>query len=515
MHLCPSSQECVSDIVSKYLPPELSPWQITIIPAAVGHEERFYLLIRIHHLLLSEEGLGLGDLLLLAPDRPAIFNRRLDEDDENPTEETPSVGSTSPLTALLARPVAIPKLYSVVRGMIRHRWSLLVAAYDPAENPQILQSAPSIQMCIILVFIVGVSICKKLLGLASRTDMSLCRKILSIAPTILNETQKRRFTPYALCKCVMKSLSPHLLLSCVRVCWWVSHFFTVALPVFIVNEIRSFVSMAANRGLSECTTERPFSYLYLVLAAVKEAFCLCAIIYTAPRMLLQELVTSHRGTLHHLQTVSLCGRKVVAWSDPVPLDTIGKISSSVGASTTAVLLSSVCGALREYFHQFCLPVPESVLTTARYFPMESLTRPSRGSDGSTASLSGQGLVCLPLPTSPVYDDPKDSLQEIQRILCEVRQRQPALYQATVWQLDGGHITNILPSLAVRLILNHLSRRYAVALTQVESAISSTSRCRLIWGQEVEGILYWRPPQSNISEYSDCTSLVMTTINRDH
>lgn len=489
--------------MSKYLPPELPPWQITIIPASVGQEERFYLLIRIHHLLLSEEGLGLGDLLLLAPERPTIFKRRLDEDDENPREEAPPVSSTSPLTAIFPTPVAIPKLYSLICGLTKNRWSQLVAMYDPVENPQILESTPGIQICTILVLITGVSIFKALLGLANKTDVSFYRKILSISPTILTEMRKRHCTPHVLCTSVINSLSPRqLLLSSLTVCWWMSSIFTVTLPVFVMDEIRSFVSMRVNHGLSEPTTERPFSYLSLVLAAVKEAFFLCTIIYTAPRMLVQELVTSHRGTMHHLQTVSLCGRKVVAWSDPIPLDTIRKISSSVGASTTAVLISSVSGAVREYFRQFCLPVPESVLTTARYFPLESLTSPSRGADGSHRSLSGRGLLCLALPTSPVYDDPKESVQEMQRILSEARQRQPALYQATVWQLDGAHITKILPSLAVRLVLNHLSRRYAVALTQVEPAMSSECRSRLIWGQEVEGVLYWRPPQSNISEYSN-------------
>ena len=495
--------------MSKYLPPELPPWQITIIPASVGQEERFYLLFRILHLLLSEEGLGLGDLLLLAPEPPTIFRRRLDEDDENPTEEAPPVGSTSPLTALVPTPVAIPKLHSLIRGFIENRWSHLVDTYDPVENPQILESPPGIQTCASLVFITAVSIFKKLLALANQADISLYRKILSISPTILSEIRKRHCTPHVLWTCVISSLSPkQLLLSCISVCWWMSHTLTVALPLFVLHEIRSLVSMTVNHDLSE----RPTSYLSLVLAAFKEAVCLCTIIYTAPRMLVQELVTSHRGTTHHLQTVSLCGRKVVAWSDPIPLDTIRKISSSIGTSTTAVLISSVSGALREYFRHFCLPIQESVLTTARYFPLESLTRPSRGADGSRRTLSGQGLLCLALPTSTLYDDPKEIVQEMQRILSEARQRQPALYQATVWQLDGGHITKILPSLAVRLLLNHLSRRYAVALTQVEPAMSSESRNRLICGQEVEGVLYWRPPQSNISEYNNEIVVTLTNSN---
>lgn len=57
--VCP--QEVVSDLVSKYLAPELPPWQIAIIPSA----ERYFVLIRMHHLLLSEDGLKLTDLLQL------------------------------------------------------------------------------------------------------------------------------------------------------------------------------------------------------------------------------------------------------------------------------------------------------------------------------------------------------------------------------------------------------------------------------------------------------------------
>ncbi|PNF33020.1 hypothetical protein B7P43_G16381 [Cryptotermes secundus] len=490
-------QECVSDIVSKYLPSELPPWQITIIPSTGGQEERFYLLIRIHHLLLSEEGLCLGDLLLLGPEQPTIFKRRLDEDDENPRDEAPV--SSSPLTGLFPTPVAIPRLYSSIRGFISKRWTQLAAAYDPAENPEILKSPPGIQICVILILITAVSITKELLALARRTDVSLYRKILRIRSTVVTEAGKRQCTPQQLCKGIINSLSPkQLILSCVSGSWQVSYILTVTLPVFVMSEIRFLVSRKRNYGISECIPETAFSQWGLVLAAIKELFCICAIVYTAPRMLVQELITSHRGAMHQLQTVSLCGRKVVAWSDPVPLEVIRKISLNVSASTTEILLSSVSGALREYFLQFRLPVPESVLTTARYMPLEGLMRSSRSADDSSGSPSGRGLLCLALPTSPLYDDPKESVLETQSILKKARQRQAAVYLASIWQLDGGHITRILPTLAVRLVLNHLSRRYAVALTQVSPEISGETRYRLIWGQEVEDAMYWRPPQSNIS-----------------
>jgi hypothetical protein len=484
--------------VSKYLPPELSPWQITIIPSTAGNEERFYLLIRIHHLLLSEDGLGLGDLLLLGPERPTIFKRRLDEDDENPTQDAPD--TNSPLTGLIPTPVAIPKLHSIIRSFIINRWTQIVAMYDPVENPQVLKSPPGIKICTTLILITGVSILKELLVLAKKTDMSLYRKILNINSTILTEVEKRQCTPRFLSTGIINSFSPkQLLLSCFSAFWCAVYICAVTVPIFVITEVWALVSRKTNYGFYETIAESSCNYWSLVLAAIKEASYIWTIIYTAPRILIQELVISHHGPKHQLQTVSLCGRKVVAWSDPIPLDIIRKISSSVGASATEILISAISGALREYFRQFCLPVPESVLTTARYFPVEGLMKHSRGVD-SPRFPTGRGLLCLPLPTSPVYDDPRESVQEIQRILSEARQKQPAIYQASLWQLDGGYITRILPSLAVRLVLNHLSRRYAVALTQVSPEMSGEFRNRLIWGQEVESALYWRPPQSNICEY---------------
>lgn len=49
--------------MSKYLPPAIPPWQITIIPTT---DDMHYVLLKIHHLLLHE-GLNVADLLPLIP----------------------------------------------------------------------------------------------------------------------------------------------------------------------------------------------------------------------------------------------------------------------------------------------------------------------------------------------------------------------------------------------------------------------------------------------------------------
>lgn len=59
-------QDFISETVTKYFVPDLPPWQITVIPNRVQSQDKYYLLIRIHHLLLSYQNLDLGDLLQLS-----------------------------------------------------------------------------------------------------------------------------------------------------------------------------------------------------------------------------------------------------------------------------------------------------------------------------------------------------------------------------------------------------------------------------------------------------------------
>lgn len=67
-------------------------------------------------------------------------------------------------------------------------------------------------------------------------------------------------------------------------------------------------------------------------------------------MVLQELLFPHRAEdYHHLQTVSLCGRKAVSWSDPVPLEFLHRVHVATGASSCEILLSAVSASLRDYF----------------------------------------------------------------------------------------------------------------------------------------------------------------------
>jgi hypothetical protein len=56
-------QDYVCEIISKYIPQGIPPWQIIIIPSSEDHH---YILLKLHHVLLGEN-LNIGDLLPLIP----------------------------------------------------------------------------------------------------------------------------------------------------------------------------------------------------------------------------------------------------------------------------------------------------------------------------------------------------------------------------------------------------------------------------------------------------------------
>lgn len=213
------------------------------------------------------------------------------------------------------------------------------------------------------------------------------------------------------------------------------------------------------------------------------------------QMILQELFfAATPKTCHHLQTVSLCGRKAISWSDPVSLDYIRRIHEATGASTCEILLSAVSASVRDYFRYLGFSVPDSVQTTVRFIPQEYLLAQS-----SSFQEHG-GLMCLDLPLW-IPDEPIENLTVTQNALYKARMNQASIYLASLYRFDHSLLPKLLPSVLARILLNALSRKYAVTITQVDATYSERKRRRLLWGQEVESIMYWRPPQGNISKIS--------------
>ena len=126
-----------------------------------------------------------------------------------------------------------------------------------------------------------------------------------------------------------------------------------------------------------------------------EIISITTIAIEAPRSILNQLFLKHAQS-NLLQTISPCGRKVVAWSEEVDTEILRKISSVTGANETEILLAATVDSLKEYFRHSGLQIPDNVLATAKFVSQRALF---------VQNHETRGLLCLALPTrTPLFDD---------------------------------------------------------------------------------------------------------------
>lgn len=101
------------------------------------------------------------------------------------------------------------------------------------------------------------------------------------------------------------------------------------------------------------------------------------------------------------------------------------------------------------------------------------------------------MVCLTLPIGA-------SPRRIAASIEDACKQQRVLAAAWAAQARCGALTRSVPSPLARLTLNVLSRRYAVSYAEINSPMDSRPR-NTMWGQTVDNVIYWRPPQANISK----------------
>lgn len=125
-------QDYVSEIISKYFPPEQPPWQYLIIPCK-SEEPKYYILIRVHHLLLTgKKSLNIGDFLLveqLPPNR--VIQQR-------------EYYQQSALSKLFPVPSYIPQLWGKINESLSNIWNEFISEYDPAASPGSLNRMPGV-----------------------------------------------------------------------------------------------------------------------------------------------------------------------------------------------------------------------------------------------------------------------------------------------------------------------------------------------------------------------------------
>lgn len=417
----------------------------------------FYLLARVHHLYIAEDNISFGHLLMIDPE---------DEWTETCAQDLDSIENV--VEQIYQKPRAFPFLLNYACDSISNFLNELIAVYDPLQNRWIRKSSPNIFHFNIILIITTCAI--------FREYFKVGRNLVAI---VKKEMSRQDISFRFFFQCFINTLYPFVLIRIIIASlWWFYIKCLLHLPITVLHVLYD--------------TPIYFKWLFIVLRALGEILYILHLVYTAPRILLDELILPmFQLPKHHLQKVSLSGRKVVNWTGPIPVEMIRKIRDKTGVASCEIQLYGLAAALHEYFQKYNLDETEEILTTTRFIPQEHLLK--------SANHISSGLLCLSLPLNLPEDDALYGLHMMQLSLQDAMTNQTALYIASLWQYDYGLLTTVLPSILARIVLYVLSTRYSVMLTQIEAHTKEMKKRRLIWGQKVESFIYWRPPQANVSK----------------
>lgn len=420
--------------------------------------DRFYMLARVHHLYVSEDNISFGHMLMI---------KKENEWTPTPPQELDSIEDV--LQQIFRQPKSFPLLYDHICQVLSNSWNEMIAAYDPLQNPSFEKSSPNIFEFYIICFIALLAIVREYL---QRGD--------DLVAIIRRETSRRHVGPCLFLRCCLNTLYPFVIVRLIVAWWW---FICVKCILHLPITVLHFLYH----------TQIYTRWFFVSLRAIGEVIYLFYLVYTAPRVILDELFWPlFRRPGHHLQRESLSGRKVVCWTEPIPIDLIRRIRDKTGVASCEIQLFAVAASLGEFFAESRLKVGKQIETTTRFIPQEHLLK-------SAKSISS-GLLCLSLPMNIPEDDALYGLHMMQQALQDAMTSQTALYLASLWQYDYGLLTSVFPSFVARILLYVLSTRYSIMLTHVEAHTKEMKKRHLVWGQEVESFIYWRPPQANVCEY---------------
>lgn len=110
-----------------------------------------------------------------------------------------------------------------------------------------------------------------------------------------------------------------------------------------------------------------------------------------------------------------------------------------------------------------------------------------------------GYILVNLPLEPHSDKQIDRMR---KSFNEVRENQFALFLLYVAQRQFDFLTKILPQCWIRLLFNYLSKHYTVSITELADGYPRTDNSdidTMLWEDKILDIIYFTPPQSNISE----------------
>ncbi|WP_097458963.1 WS/DGAT/MGAT family O-acyltransferase [Mangrovitalea sediminis] len=176
----------------------------------------------------------------------------------------------------------------------------------------------------------------------------------------------------------------------------------------------------------------------------------------------------------------LCGRKRVAWAEPLSMAEVKETAKALGGTVNDVLMATATGALRDYLHQAGEEIPPNGIRVAVPFNLRPLRQPIE-------TLGNQfGLVLVPLPVDLV--SPLARFHQVQQEMNRLKRSSQAQITYSLLDIFGRG-----PDLLERRALELLSQKASAVMTNVPGPRKPLylAGCRLVqpmfWVPQTGGV----------------------------
>lgn len=490
-------QEHVSDLAAKYIPSDLPQWQVTVIPNS-DPSQNYYILVKVHHLIIAEEeDLHVSEMLMLQDtDRKSIVS--LQDGLTTPTQ-------VNQLSHFVRQPEHISKLVNHVLHLISCRWQQFIYEFESLDTPDGTKAHPDARnlsqlLSIMLIVVVNVvlnywqtrSMRRKLKRRRSdyRQDVGTLQTIYLL---LLRELEKRNLSWAVARSALGHSLQPaNMIKTITRFSWQLVLHNVILWPYGIYCELLAFWDVLLRGQTSYATTycARLHLYVPLLFYALLELLKISYELFKAPRNIYEVLFVQPTKELNILHKKSYVGRKIVSFSrsiDGAQLRERHQHMFGQKLRESDFSLACLAGAVHDYFNTYeeMASVPSLLNTTCRTISKGYFTDRT----GDKSDHIG-GVVFLQLPLgSP------DSLKahQLHEIVERIRKQQIMLYLASIGQTKYSVLTALLPHVLTKIFINFFSYNFPVTITEIHGA--ADTQFQAVWGQRVQDVLLFRPPQS--------------------
>lgn len=409
---------------------------------------------------------------------------------------------STPLLDIFKTPKAIPELYTKFTENFANQWNEFVSIYDPLENIQLQKQTPTLYEYFSILIITLIAIIREYVRDFDSINSNINSRLKYLLTVIKRETYRRRVSFQLFLESAAHTINPKtMLLKYITFFWNISILLVLKFPILFYYELFSLFECFTVGYCSNSNTIIAFivNYIPLTYSALKELAYITNVILNTPKTFINQFF--YTKFYASPQTMKLCGRKVVSWTDKIDRKVIRNISNHFNLTDTEVLLGAIGVAITDFLQSSKTPIPERIPIIARSINKTYMY--ANNDDSKPKRRDIGGVVCLNLPLAQVENAFiwGDYLKAIHADLDQARFHQPSIYALTKLQTNHGIFTNTFPSIIVQIFFNYFSRIYTVAVTEMLAEIEDVKYKTTVWGSEIGNIIYWRPTQANISKYS--------------